>query len=311
MRIITDLFIWFLWYPLRSLIYHLPKKVYDALLALCSRLLYLLDSKRRNGVHEELKALYGRRFDDREIHKIVRSSFDIFVRRFFDNFGVGKIDRNLFDRIASIEGLDHVKAALNEGKGAMLIQFHFGSFALPCLGLAFHGMATNALVGKPLKVDSYFRNRMVDLRNSELKTYPFRSIVIKSSLLPIVRALKNNEVVVGVIDGRQGTNWVPVTLFERTALFSPGLVDLAMRTGAPILPMTVVRGPDGRHRIIIEPHMELVNGGERGEAVKANTERFIRNYEKYLLDYPDHFAMTLYSISEEARQGLHIPLFRD
>ena len=311
MRIITDFIIWFIWTPLRSFIFFLPLKISDAILSFCSFLLYVIDFRRRNGVKEELIALYGKRFDRREIQKIVRSSFDLFVKRFFENFCLGKIDEKRFNKIASIEGLEHVKAALEKGKGAILIEFHFGSFILIVLGLAFKGIKANGIGGNPLKGRSNFRSKIVDLRNNELTSYPFKSIIIKSSLLPVVRALKNNEVVVPIIDGRQGKHWIAVKLFKRTALFSPGLVDLAMRTGAPILLLATVKGRDGKHRIIIEPQMELTKHPDREEMIRVNTEKIVKNYEKYLLNYPDHYAMTLYSFKDEAHRGINSPLFID
>jgi len=313
MKRIIDYILWFIWFPLRNIVLLIPQKITYSILSFCSFLLYLADSKRRNGVNKELEMLYGNRFSKREIRKIAISSFDLFFKRLFENlyFSYKKMDIGMFNKIASIEGFEHVKAALEKGNGVLLIQFHFGSFLLILLALSLRGVTINALAGTPLKESSYIKNKMVEFRDKEKDLYPFKVLTINSSLLPVVRALKNNEAIGVTIDGRQGANWVPVRLFDRTALFSTGLIDLSMRTGAVILPLAIVMGPDKRHRIIIEPPMELTADEDRGKMLRINVERFIRNYEKYLLNYPDHYAMTLYNIREEVRRGINTPLFAD
>ncbi|PIS36535.1 MAG: hypothetical protein CO150_09820 [Nitrospirae bacterium CG_4_9_14_3_um_filter_53_35] len=311
MKKIIDLIIWFVWFPLRDFLLLTPHRVKHFILGFCAALFYLADSRRRNGVKEEVQLLYGSRFNKKEINRIARSSFDHFFNRLFENLYYGRIDAEYFNRIASIEGLDHLKTALQKNKGALLIQFHFGSFLLILLALAFQGIRVNAFAGAPLKGEGYIKKKLVELRNHERETYPFGVLTIRSSLLPVVKALKKNEVIGVTIDGRQGTNFIPIRLFERTALFSTGLIDLSIRTGAPILPLAVVRGKDKKQRVIIEPEMELIKSDDREEMLRLNLEKYIRNYEKYLLNHPDHMAMTLYSMREEVRKGINSPLFID
>lgn len=313
MKRIIDYILWFIWFPLRNIVLLIPQKISSSILSFCSFLLYLADSKRRNGVCKELEMLYGNRFSKREIRKIAISSFELFLKRLFENlyFGYRRMNAEQFNKIASIEGFEHVKTALEKGKGVLLIQFHFGSFLLILLALSLRGVIINALAGAPLKESSYIKNKMVEFREKEKNSYPFKVLTIKSSLLPVVKALKNNEVIGVTIDGRQGANWVPVKLFDRTALFSAGLIDLSIRTGAVILPLAIVMGQNNRHRIIIEPPMELTVDEDRENMLRINVEKFIKNYEKYLLNYPDHYAMILYSISEEVRRGINAPLFID
>jgi lauroyl/myristoyl acyltransferase len=210
-----------------------------------------------------------------------------------------------------MDGLEHLESSLQKGKGAVLMQFHFGSFLMALPGMGFQGIKINALAGVPLTESSYFKKKLVEFREREKMSYPFNSLTIRASLLPVAKALSKNEAVVMTLDGRQGANLVPIRLLERTALFSPGIFTLCMRRGIPILPLATVREPGGRHRIIIEPEMEMTTAANEEEAAKLNLVNFIRHYEKYLLNYPEHFAMTLYSLKKEVEGGFNQPMFSE
>lgn len=140
---------------------------------------------------------------------------------------------------------------------------------------------------------------------------PFQIVQTDENLRLIVKSLRNNGIIVIAFDGRAGNRWVPVKILKRTAHFSPGPFNLAIKTGAIILPTFVVRGKDNKHRIIFEPEMKLDRTDDKEGTLNINTIKYAKIFERYLLRYPCHFAMTLYSIREEAYRGLNRPLFID
>jgi KDO2-lipid IV(A) lauroyltransferase len=302
--------LWFVWYPLRTLLRYLPMKSNYFLAHLSSPFFYIFFKKRRNIVKEEVSKLYGERIDEKTAKKIVRNSFDIFLKRQLENLLFGDFTKSRLEHITSIDGIDNLNRALEKGKGVILLLSHFGSFLLPLPVLGLNGYKVVQVVGKPLlEGRAPIQKKIFELKKRELSKFPIQFIQTNHYLGPIVKALCNNEIIVIAFDGRTGTKWIRVQLLNRTAQFSPGPFNLAIKTGATILPTFVVRNKNDKHRIILEPPLELEITDDKEETLKINTMKYARIFERYLLNYPCHFTMTLYGVRTEAEKGLNQPLF--
>lgn len=310
--LLQEIGLWFIWFPLRKLIKWLPLKLNYSLAYFLSFFFYWLDKKRRCGVIEEVEKLFGKRFNERDIKRLVKASFGIFLKRQFENLLFGSFTRDQLDRMTSIEGLDNLNKSLQKGKGVILLLSHFGSFLLPLPVLGYKGYKVIQVAGKPLiEGNRPVHRKIFEFRKNETDKLPIQFIQSNQYLGTLIRALNNNAVLVIAFDGRAGDKWIPVQLLNRTGYFSPGPFNLAIKTGAQILPTFVVRGKNNRHKIIFEPPMDLEITNTKEETLKMNTIKFAKIFEKYLLRYPCHFAMTLYSIRDEANRGLNRPLFID
>jgi KDO2-lipid IV(A) lauroyltransferase len=304
--------LWFVWFPLRSILKHLPIRLLYAAADVFSPLYCLLSKKRRVLVTEEVRRLYGDRYNKKELESVVKRSFRIHAKRQLENVFFGQLTKEKLDRIVSIQGFDHLQQVLQKNNGAILLLAHFGSFLLPLPVLGFKGYKVMQLGGKPLIEGTRpIHKKIFELRKNETDKMPFQFSRADQYLGSVVRALKNNEIVVIAFDGRTGSKWIPVPLINRIAEFSPGPFNLAIKTGAAILPTFVVRGRDNNHTIVFEPPMDLEITENQEDARKKSTERYSKIFERYLLRYPCHFASILYSVRQEAQRGLNRPLFID
>ncbi len=293
----------------------MPFSIINTLLKGGSYLIYWIDKKRREGVAEDIRKSFGERFNEKEIKKILRLSFYTLMRRNFDHLLFGRITEDYFDRVASIEGIPFLEESLNKNRGVIIITLHFGSLFLIPFGLGLKGYQVNALTGTPLsKGQGYIndiKNKRYELFQKEERGYPFNVLTVGDSLKPILKSIKNNEIIGMAIDGREATKLMPIKFLKRTAQFSPAMISLSMRTGAVILPALVIRGADDKHRIVIQPPMELTFAEEKEEMLRINLEKLSRILERYVWEYPDQYVMTIYSAREEAKLGLLPPLFID
>lgn len=142
----------------------------------------------------------------------------------------------------SIEGLSHFEAADAQGRGMLLLTAHYGNWEL----LA----ASHALARFPLSVVM----RPLDSPAFEpiLERFRLRSgvelITKRRALTDIVDALRRRRMVGILLDQnasrREG---VFVPFFGVPASTSKGMALIALRTGAPVLPVFIRRRPDGRH----------------------------------------------------------------
>jgi lauroyl/myristoyl acyltransferase len=304
--------LWIYFFPFRFVITHLPLAWTFALATLASRIIYPLTPGKRNIIAEETRILYGKRFHKDKVKTVVKKSYDIYFKRIFENLMFGAFSKEQWERFITIEGLDILDSALERGKGVILLLGHFGSFLLPLPVLGYRGYTVCQLAGGPLLDKGAMHKTLFQLRQKQTKKMPFRFIQTDQYLGPVVRALKQNHIIVIAFDGRTAKQWVQIPFFNRIAQFSPGPFKLAMRTGATILPTFVVREEQGnKQKVIFEPAMELATSDNEEDALRQNTIHYAKIFERYLLKHPCHFGWILYTNRDEVQKGLNVPFFVD
>jgi len=273
---------------------------------------YFMAVKRRRILKEEVRLLFGDRFSDIKIKKIIRRTFAVYLKRQVENVAFDRITENRLRRMVTVEGWENLQRAEKKKRGVILLLSHFGSFLLPLPFLAYKGYCVHQVAGKPLiSRHDVMGKKIFEARKRQTDKMPLSFLLTNKYLGPVVRALRKGDVVVIAFDGRSATEMLPMSLLNRMAQFSPGPFKLAKRTGAVILPTFVVRGDNNKHRIIFESPMDLKEGKDGDDGIMLNMTKFLEIFQRYLLKYPCHFAMTLFSLREEAKQGFNPPLFLD
>jgi lauroyl/myristoyl acyltransferase len=88
-------------------------------------------------------------------------------------------------------------------------------------------------------------------------------------------------------------NGQPVALFSERAKLPSGPVELALRTRAPLLPVTILRTPRDRVRIIVDPPIALARTGSREADVAAGMRAVADALEICIRRAPDQwFALS-------------------
>jgi KDO2-lipid IV(A) lauroyltransferase len=104
----------------------------------------------------------------------------------------------------------------------------------------------------------------------------------------IAAALKRNEIVFILADNLKRGK-IQTRFFGQTVRSSRGPVSLAFRSGAPVLPMYLIRDYDGRSRLVIEPEIPLTRNGRLPEDIEENTRRITHYLETLIRRYPDQW----------------------
>ncbi|MCY4077895.1 MAG: lysophospholipid acyltransferase family protein, partial [Acidobacteria bacterium] len=76
-----------------------------------------------------------------------------------------------------------------------------------------------------------------------------------------------------------------VTFFRRPASTTSAIAALALRTGAPIIPVFALPMPRGRYRLVYEPPVEPP-GPDDPDPVRTYTQRCTDVLEEYVRRYP-------------------------
>ncbi len=137
-----------------------------------------------------------------------------------------------------IKGKEHLDAALAQGNGSSRLGAHFGSFTLLGSRLAVEGYPFNLVVNvghfQKLWGRLAFYQGIVGQKTISLKP---TTASIKKSL----NCLHRNEILYIIADEQQRRGGLPVPFFGQIAYTPPGPAIFSLKTGAPILPMFVLR----------------------------------------------------------------------
>jgi KDO2-lipid IV(A) lauroyltransferase len=92
-------------------------------------------------------------------------------------------------------------------------------------------------------------------------------------------------------DQRQRSAGVDVTFFGMPVQAAAGPIALALSTGAPVVPMFMIRNQDGlTHTLLIEDPLEMSLTGSKEEDIKTNVQRYTDVIQSYVQRYPAHWT---------------------
>jgi KDO2-lipid IV(A) lauroyltransferase len=185
-----------------------------------------------------------------------------------------------------IYGREYLDAALAKGDGVILLSAHLGNFFLIGTRLAIEGYPVHVLVNQPR--DGQFAKLMDDYR-LQVKQRTIHARPRRQALKELYVVLKRNELAMVIADEYRKGNGLCVPLFGRAVLARRGPATLALRTGAAVVPVYMIRQPDNSLKLIIEPELELVRSGNGAEKIRENTLRMTQWLEKTVRAYPDQW----------------------
>jgi Kdo2-lipid IVA lauroyltransferase/acyltransferase len=249
-------------------------------------LAYLVASRPRRIARRNLAIAFPEK-GERERNEILRRSCRNLGRMAAEFCHLRDLTPETIGRYVQVDDPALWQAALDRAatRGAVILTGHFGNWEL----LAYaHGMLGHpiTLVHRPM------RNRLVDELITSLRSRAgTRSIAKKSAAKAAIRALRGREIVAIPSDQNQTRRYgIFVDFFGLAASTTPGPARLAMLTGAPILPVFLVReGESDRHRIIVLPDVEPASSGDREADILTTTQRCARVMEDMLRRYPEQW----------------------
>jgi lauroyl/myristoyl acyltransferase len=178
----------------------------------------------------------------------VREAFESYARYWMESLRLPEMDPADVDAGFSIEGLEHIKAALDAGTGAILALPHVGGWEVGGSWFVRQGFPLTVVVEalKPPELFGWF----ADLRKSQGFTVIPLS---RSAGLSVVRALRANQIVALVSDRDIAGGGVEVEFFGERTTLPAGPATLASRLKVPLLPTAVYFDGPGHHAVVRPP----------------------------------------------------------
>jgi len=258
----------------------LPMRAVRALGAALGRFMYVADGfHRRLAMANIALALPSKSVDERRA--IVRGVFAHFGSVLFELIRVGTLSDEQILASSDVEGDERVRQALAKGHGVLVFSGHFGYWEMGAHALAMR-VQPIAVMARPLD-NPYLHSMLEHIRTRSGNSVIYRQGAIRK----VLPALAANRCVALLIDQHLHTpDAMYVDFFNRPAATTSALAALALRTGAPVIPMFVTPLPSGRYRVVFE-HAVVPPSSDSPDAVREFTQRCTDVLEMHIRRQPD------------------------
>jgi phosphatidylinositol dimannoside acyltransferase len=264
----------------------LPEPAAAAVAAGLSRVMARALPGRRRMLARHLRRVHGPGISDGDLDREVRAAFASYARYWLESFRLRDMTVEQLDARMSWEGVEHLEAALAQGKGAI--------FALPHLGGWDFGGTWFAAVGYPATVvvealdpPELFEWFAEFRRSLGLTVVPHGP----ASGAAVLKALRAGEMVGLVCDRDITGTGVEVEFFGERTTLPGGPATLALRTGAPLLPTTVYFSDRRMHHGVIRPALDTERRGSVREEVSRITQDLAHALEDLIAAAPDQWHL--------------------
>ncbi len=247
--------------------------------------LYHAAGKRRAVAMGNLRAAFGDTYTAEKYDEILLSLYRNLGRTLLEVAAIPRIDRAYVDQYVQVApgSRERLEAALAKGRGVIFVTGHFGNWELISLTGALHGYPTQVLAreqGWP---------RLNRLLTQYRESKGCRVVTKGFPVRDLIRGLKEGSIIGILADQDGGPNGVLAPLFGRLASTAPGPIALGINTGAPVIPVFMVRVEGPTHSLILEEPLSIPEQGDLDSRVKAGVAAYMAVLEKYVRRYPDHW----------------------
>jgi KDO2-lipid IV(A) lauroyltransferase len=262
----------------RAAVRFLPMRAVVAAGTVLGSLFHALDGPHRRLALSNLEAAFPARPRE-ERAAIARDMFGHFGRLLTVLLKFSTMRPDAMLARVEFDGTERVEAAHALGRGVLLFTGHFGYWEINAL---VHALALQpmAVLARPL--DNPLLNDLLE----RVRCRTGNSVIYRrSALRRVLRTLSANQAVAMLIDQHIQTDAVPVDFFNRPASTTTALAAIAIRTGAPVIPVFALPLPGGRFRMVYEHAVDPPNGDDSA-ALRDFTQRCTDVLEMYVRRYP-------------------------
>ena len=196
----------------------------------------------------------------------------------------GRAERGEIGAWVKIEGLEHVKAGLERGKGLAIVTGHLGNWELGAVAMAAAGVPLS-VVARPLD------NPLLDGDLNRIRRAGGSEVLSKRNALRAMReVLSRNRAIAILIDQDAREHGVFVDFFGRPASTIPSIAAICLRTGTPLVVTAMRRSPDHlTHVLSFEPVEVPPSSGDAKEDAKNLTALLTGRIEARIRKAPEQW----------------------
>ena len=247
-------------------------------------LIYRVDRSHHQLALKNLALAFSQSLNLEERKKIAAASFKHFGEMIADFLKYSSLPPAKRRSLIRAQGLEYFYQAMSHQKGVIIISAHYGNWEVASYFLSLLGSLN--VVARPLD------NHLLEKILRKIRTSLGAKIIYKyEAARPILRSLKNKEIVVLLIDQNVLEDTaIFVDFFGCPAATTPAAAILALRSQAPLLPAFCQPTPQGDFLVEFKPPLfppqEEVY---REEQILQITQRCTKIIESQIKKAPEYW----------------------
>jgi KDO2-lipid IV(A) lauroyltransferase len=257
-----------------------PFALVDRLGAFLGLMFYSFDRAHRRIAEANVAAAFPTRTES-ERRSIVRGTFAHFGRLLFQLLKFSTLTPEAMLARVEFEGEERVRQAYAQGKGVLFVTGHFGFWELQAMVHALR-LPPMAVVARVLD------NRRLNDLLERVRTRTGNTVIYRQGTIRRVLRLLHAGGGVGILIDQhiQSRDAIYVDFFNRPAATTSVVAALALRTGAPVVPLFAMPIGPGRYRMIYEVPVKPPTEST-GDAVHEFTQSCTDVLEMYVRRRPE------------------------
>lgn len=266
----------------------LPLRAAYAVAQVVGRIVYWLSPGSRRNVINNLRHVMGKEAPERDVRAATRGVFVNVAKYYVDLVRMPHmVVDDFFRRRLRYHGFDeHILPAVASGKGVVALSVHLGNPELGVQGMLPMGVKVLALT-EPLEPARL--SRLVDsLRATGGHSF---APVGFGGVRRIIQTLRQGGVVALMGDRDIHGPKASLPFFGEETMIPTGPIEVALRTGATVIPSFCIRTEQGGIEAYLEEPLELAQTGDMERDVRTSTLRFLARVERRLREHPDQWVV--------------------
>ena len=224
---------------------------------------------------------------DAQARALVRSCFEKLGINFAELLLIPYLPRKEFPTRFRMENIHLVEEAMSLNKGILALVFHYGNWEI--MGIASFLLHREVIaLARPLKGQRFLQGFINRLRAATGLTV----IPNQDTARDAMKYLRDNRIVAILGDQREKrSKGVFVEFFGEKVPTSKGIVMLAMRTGAPMVPVYLRREGFLRYAMVYSKPIEIERKGNIEELVYKNARKVNAFLESLVEEHPEEWFL--------------------
>jgi KDO2-lipid IV(A) lauroyltransferase len=260
----------------------LPYPLLLRLGGILGHLYYHIAARQRERAIAQIKERLG--ISQQQAEQIIHSLFFKLGKTFLEVMYMPTLTLAKIKQYVEIENSHYLAEAAAKGKGVALIASHFGNWEWMGAALAMNGFPVASIVKRqPNDQHTRILNEYRELVGIEIFTRG------TTELVAAIKALKQGKILGFFSDQDAGPNGLFVNFLGKMASTPTGLAVFVRKLGIPVLPVVIIRRPEGGHKLIISPPLNFAKSDEEDADIYQLTLAATRIIEENIRQYPDEW----------------------
>ncbi|MDR3561826.1 MAG: lysophospholipid acyltransferase family protein [Negativicutes bacterium] len=260
----------------------LPYSLLLSLGKLLGRAYYKIAPRQRDRALAQVTQSLG--VEPEEAERIVRKLFCNLGQTFLEVMYMPTLTPAKMQQYVEMENRHYLDEAAAAGKGVAVLAAHIGNWEWLGASLALFGYPTASIVKRqPKEEHTQLINEYRQLVGIEIFTRG------TTELVAAVKALKQGRVLGFFSDQDAGPDGIFIRFLGKMASTPAGLAVFARKFDIPVVPVFMVRRPEGGHRIMVYPPLTFVKTADSEADIRNFTAQATQIIEDTIRQYPDEW----------------------